>query len=93
MKQKTRPKPGQVQCVTPAAENAESEWIRAQPEAELQKLEDLALAEEFGTELERKLVREARSKGKLVRESGALRHCFIRRFAESRKPLTNGSLS
>lgn len=60
------------------------QWLLGQEEATLVFEEGLALEAGFGSELERKLVREERSSGVKVRESGRIRTQFVRRFIESK---------
>jgi hypothetical protein len=59
-------------------------WLHSQNEAALLLAEEHALAAGFGTDLERKLVAEARSRGTGVFASGRIRTQYIERFVRSR---------
>lgn len=61
-------------------------WLLTQNETELLLAEEQALAAGFGTELERKLVTEARTGGAALLLSGRIRTQFIEKFVRSRPP-------
>ncbi|MEZ6103776.1 MAG: plasmid replication initiator TrfA [Pirellulaceae bacterium] len=59
-------------------------WIGVVGENRLLELEDLAIAEKFGSDFERKMVRNSRSEGLSIAESGRIRKDYLRKFIEAR---------
>lgn len=68
----------------PEPEDLHRLWLRAQDAATLLAAEGEALMAGFGTELERKIVAEARSNGAPLSASGRIRTEFIEKFIRSR---------
>ena len=64
-------------------EDEDRRWFANRSESELRSLEEQALEARYGSELERKLVRESRAAGEDFASCGLLRRQYVRRFAES----------
>ena len=64
-------------------EDEDRTWFANRSESELRSLEEQALGARYGSELERKLVRESRAAEEDFASCGLLRRQYVRRFAAS----------
>lgn len=64
-------------------EDRHRKWLSMQHEAELYAAEQMALESRFGSELEQRIVAEARARGEKVRESGRIRSGYVHRYLDA----------
>jgi len=74
---------------SPIVPNQLQTWFVGQGERELFIQETSAIEAGFGSELERKIIADERSKEKPILGSGRIRQEYVRRFVESKKKLAH----
>lgn len=68
-------------------------WLSLQPPPELDRLETEALESSFGSELERTIITEERSKNVPVFGGGRIRQEYVRRYSENQAVLDRKVMS
>lgn len=78
-------KPGRAGQSAPQVTDSLKLWLLEQREDDLFSAEEEALAMQFGSELERTIIKQERTKGIRVMDGGLIRREYVRRFITARE--------